>query len=93
MVDNQSNGASLEGSHEMKTTRTSTKAMRAALAYAYDNATTAARRVAGQYITFNPQDKDRRYRDLDIELCGIENLYHKMLNEIERIERIENNAI
>ena len=66
---------------------TSAKALKSALACAYDNATSAARRVAGQYIAFNPADKDRRNRDLDIELCGIENLYRKMLNEIERMSK------
>lgn len=58
------------------------------LGCAYDNAVASARKNAKFYIALNPDDAERRNRDLDLELCGIENLYHKMLSEIERAEKI-----
>lgn len=71
----------------MKTSKeVSTKEVKAMLAAAFSNARATAERVSKSYIAFNPQDADRRNRDLDIELVGIENLYYKMLKEIERIE-------
>lgn len=55
-----------------------------ALAYAADNARATARRNAEAYIAWNPQDEERRKRDLDIEMLGIDNLYYKMLQQLQR---------
>ena len=71
-----------------KTANMSNKAVRNMLACAFDNAIASAKRNADFYIALNPDDAERRKRDLDLELCGIENIYHKMLTEIERAERI-----
>lgn len=67
--------------------KTSVKALKSALACAYDNASATAKRNAADYIRLNPQDESRRNDELMIELCGINNLYYKMLNEIERMSK------
>lgn len=66
----------------------STKEVKNALACARDNAIRIARKNCDDYIKWNPQDKERRERDLDIEICGISNLYYKMIEEMERAEKI-----
>lgn len=66
----------------------STRELKSIIATAYQNATATAKRVSDTYIAFNPTDAGRRTRDLDLEYCGIENLYRKILKEIERIEKI-----
>ena len=58
------------------------------LSDARDNAIRIARKNCDDYIKYNPQDEKRRKRDLDIEICGISNLYYKMIEEIERTEKI-----
>ena len=71
-----------------KTVDMTSRQARNMLGYAFDNAIASAKRNAKFYIAVNPDDAERRNRDLDLELCGIENLYHKILAEIERAEKI-----
>jgi predicted nucleic-acid-binding Zn-ribbon protein len=58
------------------------------LSVAYENAIRIACKNCEEYVNYNPQDAERRKHDLDIELCGINNLYYKMLSELERAETI-----
>lgn len=58
------------------------------LSCAFENAARIARKNCEDYIKYNPQDEQRRRRDLDIELCGINNLYYRMIDELERAEKI-----
>lgn len=67
--------------------KTSLKALKSALVCAHDNAQATAQRIAAEYIRLNPQDEYSRNRDLAIELLGINNLYCKMLDEIERMSK------
>ena len=62
------------------------------LSCAFENAVSVARKNCEDYIKWNPQDEKRRRRDLAIELCGINDLYYKMLEEIERAEKISRSA-
>ena len=71
-----------------KSVNMTSRQVRNMLGCAFDNAIESAKRNAKFYIALNPDDAERRNRDLDLELCGIENLYHKMLSEIERAEKI-----
>ena len=70
----------------------SSKEARNMLSFAYDNAIRIARKNCDAYIAWNPDDAERRKRDLDIELCGINNLYYRMIDEIERAEKISRSA-
>ena len=70
----------------------SSKEARNMLSFAYDNAIRIARKNCDAYIAWNPDDAERRKRDLDIELCGINNLYYRMIDELERAEKIGRSA-
>ena len=70
----------------------SSKEARNMLSVAYDNAIRIARKNCDAYIAWNPDDTERRKRDLDIELCGITNLYYRMIDELERAEKIGRSA-
>ena len=68
------------------------KQARNMLSVAFDNAVRIARKNCEDYIKYNPQDaKNRRYL-LDIELCGINNLYYRMIDELDRAEKISRSA-
>lgn len=54
-----------------------------AIAYAMDNSRQRAQKNADGYIRLNPQDKERRQRDLAIEQIGINNLYYEVLRQLE----------
>ena len=66
----------------------SSRELKYILMYARENAEKTAERQAAGYIAYNPDDKVNRMRDLDIEKCGINNLYYKLQAEIERLERM-----
>lgn len=70
----------------------SSREARNMLSCAYENAIRIARKNCDDYIAYNPQDEKRRKRDLDIELCGINNLYYRVLDELDRAERISRSA-
>ena len=70
----------------------SSREARNMLSCAYENAIRIARKNCEDYIKYNPQDaKNRRYL-LDIELCGINNLYYRMIDELDRAEKISRSA-
>lgn len=75
-----------------KNVNMSSREVRNMLSCAHDNAIRIARKNCDDYIKYNPQDEKRRKRDLDIEICGISNLYYKMIEEIERTEKISRSA-
>lgn len=75
-----------------KNVNMSSREVRSMLACAYGNAIRIARKNCEDYIKLNPTDEKRRRHDLDIELCGINNLYYKMIDEIERAEKISTSA-
>ena len=54
------------------------------LVAARENAIRIATNNADDYIRLNPTDAERRRRDLEIELLGINNLYYRMIDEIKR---------
>lgn len=56
-----------------------------ALAYAMDNSGQRAKKNSDDYIRLNPQDKERRERDLAIEQIGINNLYYEFLRQLDAI--------
>lgn len=70
----------------------SSKEARNMLSVAFDNAAKVARKNCDDYIKYNPQDAERRRRNLDIELCGINNLYYRMVDELERAEKTGRSA-
>ena len=53
------------------------------LCHARDKAKATAQRNAADYIRWNPGDRERRNKYLSIELAGIDNLYHSMIEEIK----------
>lgn len=71
-----------------KSVNITSKELRNILASSRENANSIAKKNADGYIKYNPQDKERRNRDLQIEICGIDNLYYRILKEIERIESL-----
>lgn len=71
-----------------KSVNMTSKEVKNILALAFENANHIAEKNCDGYIAYNPQDKDRRTNDLQIEKIGINNLYYRILSEIERIENI-----
>lgn len=55
------------------------------IAYAISNSRQRAQRISADYIKLNPQEQERRTRDLEIELLGIDNLYFEVLRQLEAI--------
>lgn len=72
----------------MKIVNLSTSAARRGLMYAHDNAVNIARKNAEGYIALNPGDEQRTRRDLAIEICGINNMYYCMVEQLEHVEKI-----
>ena len=62
---------------------TVSKATMQALTWARDNAEHIARKNAEDYIKWNPQDKDRRIKELQCELIGIHNMYYRAVEQFE----------
>ena len=59
------------------------KAERLALANAMENCINRERRLAARYIELNPTDKERRSRDKDLVIIGIQSMYLEIKKQLE----------
>ena len=59
------------------------KAEKQAIANAMENCINRERRLAARYIELNPADKERRERDNDLVISGIQSMYLEIKKQLE----------
>ena len=60
-----------------------TKAEKQAIANALENCINRENRLADRYIELNPTDKERRERDKDLVIIGIQSMYLEIKKQLE----------
>ena len=60
-----------------------TKAEKQAITNAFENCINREKRLAAGYIEFNPADKERRERDKDLVIIGIQSMYMEIKKQLE----------
>ena len=59
------------------------KAEKQALANALENCINREKRLTARYIELNPIDKERRERDKDLVILGIQSMYLEIKKQLE----------
>ena len=59
------------------------KAEKQALVNALENCINREKRLAARYIELNPTDKERRERDKDLVILGIQSMYLEIKKQLE----------
>lgn len=60
-----------------------TKAEKQAIVNALENCINRENRLAARYIELNPADKERRERDKDLVILGIQSMYYEIEKQLE----------
>ena len=60
-----------------------TKAEKQAIINAFENCINRENRLAARYIELNPADKERRERDKDLVIIGIQSMYQEIKKQLE----------
>ena len=60
-----------------------TKAEKQALVNALENCINRENRLAARYIELNPADRERRERDRDLVIIGIQSMYLEIKKQLE----------
>ena len=60
-----------------------TKAEKLAIVNAMENCINRENRLAARYIELNPADKERRERDKDLVIIGIQSMYQEIKKQLE----------
>ena len=60
-----------------------TKAEKQAIVNALENCINRENRLAARYIELNPADKERRERDKDLVILGIQSMYLEIKKQLE----------
>ena len=60
-----------------------TKAEKQAIVNALENCINRENRLAARYIELNPTDKERRERDRDLVIIGIQSMYLEIKKQLE----------
>ena len=60
-----------------------TKAEKQAITNAFENCINREKRLAAGYIEFNPADKERRERDKDLVILGIQSMFYEIEKQLE----------
>lgn len=60
-----------------------TKAEKLAIVNAMENCINRENRLAARYIELNPADKERRERDKDLVIIGIQSMYLEIKKQLE----------
>ena len=60
-----------------------TKAEKQAIVNAFENCINRENRLAARYIELNPADKERRERDKDLVIIGIQSMYQEIKKQLE----------
>lgn len=60
-----------------------TKAEKQAIVNAFENCINRENRLAARYIELNPADRERRERDKDLVIIGIQSMYQEIKKQLE----------
>lgn len=60
-----------------------TKAEKQAISNALENCINREKQLAARYIELNPADKERRERDRDLVIIGIQSMYIEIKKQME----------
>ena len=60
-----------------------TKAEKQAIVNALENCINRENRLAARYIELNPADKERRERDKDLVILGIQSMYYEIEKQLK----------
>ena len=60
-----------------------TKAEKQAIVNAFENCINRENRLAARYIELNPADRERRERDKDLVIIGIQSMYLEIKKQLE----------
>ena len=63
----------------------SIREVKSLLADAYNDALKIAQKNCDTYIAWNPGRNKERMHDKDIENCGINSLYYRMIEQLEKV--------
>ena len=58
------------------------KAEKQALVNAFENCINRENRLAARYIELNPTDKERRERDKDLVILGIQSMFYELKKQL-----------
>ena len=64
------------------------KAEKQALANALENCINRENRLAARYIELNPADKERRERDKDLVILGIQSMFNELEKQLGGVENV-----
>ena len=59
-----------------------TKAEKQAITNAFENCINREKRLAARYIELNPADKERRERDMDLVISGIQSMFYELEKQL-----------
>ena len=59
-----------------------TKAEKQAIVNAFENCINRENRLAARYIELNPSDKERRERDKDLVISGIQSMFYELEKQL-----------
>ena len=59
-----------------------TKAEKLAIVNAFENCINRENRLAARYIELNPADKERRERDKDLVISGIQSMFYELEKQL-----------
>ena len=60
-----------------------TKVEKQAITNAFENCINRENRLAARYIELNPTDKERRERDKDLVISGIQSMFYEIEKQLE----------
>lgn len=66
-----------------------TKAEKQAIANAMENCINREKRLAARYIELNPADRERRERDRDLVIIGIQSMYMEIKKQLGGVENVQ----
>ena len=64
------------------------KAEKQALANALENCINRENRLAARYIELNPADKERRERDKDLVILGVQSMFNELEKQLGGVENV-----
>ena len=65
------------------------KAEKQALVNALENCINREKRLAARYIELNPTDKERRERDKDLVISGIQSMFYELEKQLGGRENVQ----
>ena len=66
-----------------------TKAEKQAISNAFENCISREKRLAARYIELNPTDKERRERDKDLVILGIQSMFYEIEKQLGGGENVQ----